>query len=499
MPPIDKEKFSNIFTRLNVMLSERKKESNKTYFKKLSRHILFLILCVTMVFSQLYFESHAIMNSIVTPLNGAKYLVFFLPMGIMLIITIFLNNKRFLSAVYYGGIPIVVLGYSLYYLTKYYVDNGIAYEILNNLGYFMMGFGYGIVMGQIILIFFFLFNMSERLITALFLITLIFSYSFVKYIPLPDVVMYYVIPIVVLIISYITLLTLPKEDVTLVESKNEIIPKYSIVTLIILLLVIFISKGFGNAVEIQVHNRTLDVSKSFYSTTYYIGFLLSIAVVVLVFMFSKKSLLFLATIYFIGCFGSYQLTTFNMLFGGSVVFWRQAADVAFGFSGAMGYVLAIMTAGKILEDKGNRHVISYLVVCVLSFILAGSLITRAFQKADLRILCVVLLICTAILMLVFIIIFLLGYFDTRNTKNTPAGEISRNQPKYRLINPDDVLTLKEKSVFELLLEGLTLRQIAGELGVKYDSINFHYKNIYRKLEVNSKVELLLRYGNTKNQ
>mgnify|MGYP004586177397 CR=1 FL=1 len=42
---------------------------------------------------------------------------------------------------------------------------------------------------------------------------------------------------------------------------------------------------------------------------------------------------------------------------------------------------------------------------------------------------------------------------------------------------------------------MTLRQIAGELGMKYDSVNFHYKNIYRKLEVNSKIELILRYGN----
>ena len=27
--------------------------------------------------------------------------------------------------------------------------------------------------------------------------------------------------------------------------------------------------------------------------------------------------------------------------------------------------------------------------------------------------------------------------------------------------------------------GLTLRQIAGELKMKYDAVNFHYKNIYK--------------------
>ena len=30
--------------------------------------------------------------------------------------------------------------------------------------------------------------------------------------------------------------------------------------------------------------------------------------------------------------------------------------------------------------------------------------------------------------------------------------------------------------------------------MKYDAVNFHYKNIYKKLEVNSKIELILRYG-----
>ena len=61
-------------------------------------------------------------------------------------------------------------------------------------------------------------------------------------------------------------------------------------------------------------------------------------------------------------------------------------------------------------------------------------------------------------------------------------------------NPYELLTNKEIIVFEQLLLGNTLRQIAGELHMKYDTVNFHYKNIYRKLEVNSRIELIVRYG-----
>ena len=96
--------------------------------------------------------------------------------------------------------------------------------------------------------------------------------------------------------------------------------------------------------------------------------------------------------------------------------------------------------------------------------------------------------------MVVFVLNLLGYLETRNTKDTPVGEIDRNKPKYNVIDPAVVLTPKEKVVFDFLLEGLTLRQIAGELGMKYDSVNFHYKNIYKKLEVNSKIELIIRYG-----
>ena len=105
------------------------------------------------------------------------------------------------------------------------------------------------------------------------------------------------------------------------------------------------------------------------------------------------------------------------------------------------------------------------------------------------------MIATTLFALTFIFFNVIGYLKDYNTKDSIKGQIERNQPHYRIINPEEVLTPKEKAVLQLLLEGMTLRQIAGELGMKYDSVNFHYKNIYRKLEVNSKIELILRYGN----
>ena len=53
------------------------------------------------------------------------------------------------------------------------------------------------------------------------------------------------------------------------------------------------------------------------------------------------------------------------------------------------------------------------------------------------------------------------------------------------------LTPRETMVCELLLEGHTLRQISGILAIAYPTVNTYCTSIYRKLNINSRTELLL--------
>lgn len=55
------------------------------------------------------------------------------------------------------------------------------------------------------------------------------------------------------------------------------------------------------------------------------------------------------------------------------------------------------------------------------------------------------------------------------------------------------LTPRELDVFRLLLEGYTLQETANQLGVKYSTANTHMTAIYKKLDVNSRAELIIRY------
>lgn len=57
-----------------------------------------------------------------------------------------------------------------------------------------------------------------------------------------------------------------------------------------------------------------------------------------------------------------------------------------------------------------------------------------------------------------------------------------------------LLSRREKEVVTLLLQGKSNKQIALLLGVSERTVEFHLKNIYAKLQVNSRVELILKLG-----
>jgi len=55
---------------------------------------------------------------------------------------------------------------------------------------------------------------------------------------------------------------------------------------------------------------------------------------------------------------------------------------------------------------------------------------------------------------------------------------------------EHILTPKEKEIISYLIDGLTYNKIAQTLGNSVDTIRYHVKNIYRKLHVSSRAELI---------
>ena len=59
---------------------------------------------------------------------------------------------------------------------------------------------------------------------------------------------------------------------------------------------------------------------------------------------------------------------------------------------------------------------------------------------------------------------------------------------------DTNLSPREKQVVLLLLQGMTLRQVAPELGLTPSTVSTYSKAIYKKLGINSRAELFLLFG-----
>lgn len=59
-----------------------------------------------------------------------------------------------------------------------------------------------------------------------------------------------------------------------------------------------------------------------------------------------------------------------------------------------------------------------------------------------------------------------------------------------------LLTPRENDLFILLLEGFTLKESANQLDIKYSTANTHITSIYKKLQVNSRAELIINYRMT---
>lgn len=60
----------------------------------------------------------------------------------------------------------------------------------------------------------------------------------------------------------------------------------------------------------------------------------------------------------------------------------------------------------------------------------------------------------------------------------------------------DVLSGREREVVNLLLEGKSNKAMAAALHITERTVEFHLKNIYDKFEVSSRVELVLKLGNS---
>ena len=81
----------------------------------------------------------------------------------------------------------------------------------------------------------------------------------------------------------------------------------------------------------------------------------------------------------------------------------------------------------------------------------------------------------------------LNFFDYLALAETEYERLSSKYPELTK------LSKRELDVFAQLLTDKTQAQIAENLFITQSSVHFHCKNIYRKLEIKSRKQLLIKY------
>jgi DNA-binding NarL/FixJ family response regulator len=88
-------------------------------------------------------------------------------------------------------------------------------------------------------------------------------------------------------------------------------------------------------------------------------------------------------------------------------------------------------------------------------------------------------------------------FDVHHGGAPMSGEIARKVVR-SFAEPDapketEPLTPRQQEILGLLARGFVSKEIASQLGISFDTVRFHLKDIYAKLHVRSKTEAVVKY------
>jgi len=181
---------------------------------------------------------------------------------------------------------------------------------------------------------------------------------------------------------------------------------------------------------------------------------------------------------------------------------RLSGSFAFGLGDGLGYVIIYyLCAASIKKSKSLKM---YRLCCLAFFVeyfaVSGifSLAVDRFGSPD-RYLAfgVMLVLCPACFLLMPIMQKKLLEKDwTDGIIQTDIPQYTQTAEEAEQIRTEinTSLSHREKEILALLLENFTLRQIGLELDISLNTVKTHYKNIYRKLDINNRGDLLLKFG-----
>jgi len=179
----------------------------------------------------------------------------------------------------------------------------------------------------------------------------------------------------------------------------------------------------------------------------------------------------------------------------SMEYWVFLSAFFFGCSYAVGFVNIYYVTGIMTKKFRNRTFFRIGIAASSAFYIVGYILAQMMERINSQ---AVFIFLEILSILGILIVFLLSPLFTKMlyalewTDDIYRLDVTRES---RLVTRLTELKFspKEIAVCELLLQGYTMRQICAMLSIAYPTVNTYCTSIYRKLNINSRTELIILF------
>jgi DNA-binding CsgD family transcriptional regulator len=179
-----------------------------------------------------------------------------------------------------------------------------------------------------------------------------------------------------------------------------------------------------------------------------------------------------------------------------------SGSFAYGLGDGLGYIIIYyICAAAIKRSKSFKMFRLYCTMFFVQyFVISGafSMLFKYFEEPNkvLAFAIVLVLGCLCLLLMPLMQkkLFDIDWTDGLHLRNIEEYSVSLSGVEAIDTKDNLNLTSREQDIFTILLAGKAPKEIAYVLKVSYDTVLFHQKNLYRKLEVQSRAELFARYS-----
>lgn len=299
-----------------------------------------------------------------------------------------------------------------------------------------------------------------------------------------------ILSFVVLIIALCAVAFFKKDSVTAVFDENKTaaptIPRRVYITLVFNCAFAVLGKGIGTGIL----NITAEIAGNSVIIWYYIGGIFGCLIYYLLYALASKPLVLIGNI----TFAFIAMGLLCNSFTGQAPGMATLFGLLLGAGNAMGMITMYYIIGVIGKKYSSMRYLKWSIVLIglcggVSGIAAGNII----HSVNNSVLTLAASLATVAVMLLFMVLaplLIQEQYCGDWARDSEMSEIDNDQlylfQKYRL-------SKRETEVCRLLLQGYTLRQISAILSISYSTVNTYCTCAYRKLNINSRAELMIMF------